>query len=184
MGDKMCVASDPLDTNISKYLEVPRSDYLYTPRSLFWPDVISLLAPKLDWRQAVCMAISVQRIVSMDSQEMIITGSNDHIQSRGLLARLTDGSVPSNEVMGEAIMTLFLAMTELEIAVLQHFTKNAVKIVCVLSSGYAGLPEPLQFVYTIVTTTAEGRFDILFPLIFLLSARTFRTPSRDLRSIA
>ena len=40
----------------------------------------------------------------MGPQEMIIAGSIDHLQSRGLLARLTGGSVPSNEVMGEAII--------------------------------------------------------------------------------
>ena len=107
------------------------SDYLYTPRSLFWPDVIFLTAPKLDWEQAVGMAISLQRIVSLDPQVMIIAGSNDHLQSQGLLARLTDGSVPSNEVMGEAIMTLLPAMTEVEIAVRQRFTKIAVNSVFV-----------------------------------------------------
>ena len=108
------------------------------------------------------MAISVQRIVSMDPQVLIIAGSNDHLQSRGLLTRLTDGSVPNNEVMGE-IVTLFSAMTEVEIAVRQCFTKNAVKIVFVLSSGYAALPEPLQFVYTMVTAKAEGQFDVIIP---------------------
>ena len=58
------------------------------------------------------MAISLLRVVSMDPQVMIIAGSNDHLQSRGLLNRLTDGSAPSNEVMGEAI--ILSAMTEVE----------------------------------------------------------------------
>ena len=57
---------------------------------------------------------------------MIIAGSNDHLKSRGLLARLPDGSVPSNEVTGEA-------MAEVQVAVRQGFTRNAVKIVYVLS---------------------------------------------------
>ena len=109
------------------------------------------------------MAISVQRIVSMDPQVMIIAGSNDYLQRRGLLARLTDGSVPSNEVMGEAIMTLLPAMPEVQVAVRQGITRNAVKIVFVLSPGYAVLPEPLQFLYTKVTTKAEGRFDVIIP---------------------
>ena len=51
---------------------------------------------------------------------MKIAGSNDHLKSRGLLARLTDGLIPSNEVMGEAIKTLLSAMTEVEIAVRQR----------------------------------------------------------------
>ena len=32
-----------------------------------------------------------------------------------------------------------------------------------LSPGYAALPEPLQFVYTMVTTIAEGRFNVIIP---------------------
>ena len=102
------------------------------------------------------MTISVQRTVSMDPQVIIFAGSNDHLQSRGLLPRLTDGSIPSNEVMGEAIMTLLSAMTEVETSVQRHFTKNVVKIIFVLSPGYAALPEPLQIVYTMVTTISRG----------------------------
>ena len=121
MGDSLFAAYDPLDIKNAKYLIVTSSDYPYTPRSLFWPDVIFLTAPKLVWGQAVSMAISVQIIVSMEPKVMIMAGSNDHLQSRGLLARLTDGSVPSNEVMGEAIMTLLSALTEVRIAVRQRF---------------------------------------------------------------
>ena len=82
----------------------------------------------------------------MDPQVIIIAGSNDHLQSRGLLSRLTDGSIPSNEIMGEAIMTLLSAVTEVESSVQRHFTRNVVKIIFVLSPGYATLPEPSQFV--------------------------------------
>ena len=99
----------------------------------------------------------------MDPQVIVIAGSNDHLQSRGLLSRLTDGSIPSNEVIGEAIMTLLSAMTEVEGSVQRHFAKNVLKIIVVLSPGYATLPEPLQFVYTMVTTLAEGRFSVIKP---------------------
>ena len=68
--------------------------------------MIFLTVPKLDWGQSVGLTISVQRTVSMDPQVIIIAGSNDHLQSRALLSRLTDGSIPSNEIMGDAIMTL------------------------------------------------------------------------------
>ena len=94
---------------------------------------------------------------------IVVAGSNDHLQSRGLLSRLTDGSIPNNEVMGEAIMTLHSAMAEIEASVKQRFTQNVVKVVFVLSPGYAALPEPLQFVYTMVTTIAEGRFSVKRP---------------------
>ena len=48
IGDDLFAAYDPLDMKAAKYLIVAGSDYLYTPRSLFWPDVIFLTAPKLD----------------------------------------------------------------------------------------------------------------------------------------
>ena len=61
MGDSLFSAYDPLDVKAAKYLIVASSDYLYTPRSLFWPDVLFFTAPKLDWAQSVGMTISVQR---------------------------------------------------------------------------------------------------------------------------
>ena len=161
VGDGLFAAYDPMDKKAAKYLIAASSDYLYTPRSLFWPDVTFLMAPKLDWGQAIGMMISVRRVVSMEPQVIVVAGSNDHLQSRGLLTRLTDGSIPSNEVIGEAIMTLLSAMAEVETAAKQRFTQNVVKVVFVLSPGYAALPEPLQFVYTMVTTTAEGRFNVI-----------------------
>ena len=163
IGDGLFAAYDPLEMKAAKYLIVASSDYLYTPRSLFWPDVIFLTAPKLDWGQAIGMMISVRRVVSMEPQVIVVAGSNDHLQKRGLLTRLTDASVPSNEVIGEAIMTSLSAMAEVETAAKQRFTQNVVKVVFVLSPGYAALPEPLQFVYTMVTTIAEGRFNVIIP---------------------
>ena len=126
VGDSLFAAYDPLDMKAAKYLIVAGSDYFYTPRSLFWPDVIFLTAPKLDWGQSAGMMISVRRVVSMEPQVIVVAGSNDHLQSRGLLSRLTDGSTPSNEVIGEAIMTLLSAMAEVETSVKQRFTQNEV----------------------------------------------------------
>ena len=40
---------------------------------------------------------------------------------------------------------------------------NVVKVIFVLSPGYAALPEPLQFVYTMVTTIAEGIYNVIIP---------------------
>ena len=107
------------------------SDYLYTPRSLFWPDVIFLTAPKLDWVQSVGMMIRVRRVVSMEPQVIVVAGSNDHLQSRGLLSRLTEGSIPSNEVIGEVRIVLLSAMAEVDTSVKQRFTQNVVKVVFV-----------------------------------------------------
>ena len=192
-------SSDPLDIKAAKHLTVAKSDYLYRPRSLFWPDVVFSKAPKLDWGQSVGMIISVRRTISMNPQVIVIAGSNDHLQSRGLLSRLTDGSIQSNEVIGEAIIMLLSAMTEVEASVQRHFTKNVVKTIFVLSPGYATLPEPLQFVYTMVAALVEGRFSVITPepnrivtpitithpiLSFLASGRTFPMPSRDSRIAA
>ena len=200
MGDSLFAAYDPLGIKSAKYLILASSDYLYTPRSLFWPDVIFLTAPELDWGQAVGMRISVQRTVFIDQQIIIIIASlNDDLRSRELMTRRTDGSVPSNVVMGEAIMTLLSAMTEAERSVQQRFTKNVRKIIFVLSPGYAALREPLHFVYTMDTRLAEGRFNVVIPalnryvdpnnyyplaLSFLLSGWTYRTPSKGSSSIA
>ena len=120
----------------------------------------------------------------MDPQVMVIAGSNDHLQSRGLLSRLTDGSIPSNGIIGEAIMTLLSAMTELEASVQRHFTKNAAKIIFVLSPGYAALPEPLQFVYTMVTTLAEGQFSvIIFAPNRMVDPNNYYLPRSELPAI-
>ena len=158
VGDGLFAAYDPLDMKAAKYLIVASFGC-----SLFWPDAIFLTAPKLDWGQSIGMMISVRRVVSMEPQVIVVAWSNDHLQSRGLFSRLTDGSIPSNEVIGEAIMTLLSAMAEVETAAKQRFTQNVVEVVFVLSPGYAALPEPLQFVYTMVTTIAEGRFNVIIP---------------------
>ena len=163
VGDGLFAAYDPLDMKAAKYLIVASSDDLYTPRFRFWPDVIFLTAPKLDWGQTVGIMISVRRVVSMEPQVIIFARSNDHLQSSGLLSRLTDGSIPGNEVIGEAIMTLLTAMAEVETAAKQRFTQNVVKVVFVLTQGCAAFPEPLQFVYMMVTTIAEGRFNVIIP---------------------
>ena len=60
-------------------------------------------------------------------------------------------------------MTLLLAITEVESSVQRHFSRNVVKIISLLSLGYATLPEPLHFVYSMVTTLAEGQFNVIIP---------------------
>ena len=179
VGEGLFAAYDPLDMKAAKHLIVASSDYLYTPRSLFCPDVIFLTAPKLDWGQSVRMMISVRMVVSMEPQVIVIAGSNDHLQSSSLLSRLTNGSIPGNEVIGEAIMTLLTAMVEAEATAKQRFTQNVVRVVFMLSPGYAALPEPLQFVYTMVTTIAEGRFNVIIPAPNRMVDRSNYSPSRS-----
>ena len=54
--------------------------------------MIFLTSPKLDWGQSAGMMLSVQRDVNMEPQVIVVAGSNDRLQSGGLLSRLTGGS--------------------------------------------------------------------------------------------
>ena len=195
-GDSLFAAYDPQEMKLGKILIVASSDYLYIPHSLFWSDVIFLTAPYLDWGQAIGMAISVQRVVNLYPVVVIVPGSNDPLQSRGLLNAHIDGSTPSSEAVGEAIMTLLSAMTEAEKSIRQYFARQLVKVIFVLSPGYASLSEPLQFVCAMVVLLAEGRLDVVisapnrqmdpnryYPLRSELST-TSRMRFRGLRTIA
>ena len=160
VGDSLFAAYDPLEIKAAKYLIVASSDYLYTPRSLFWPDVIFLTAPKLDWGQSAGMTINVRRVVSIEPQMIVIARSNDHLQSRGLLTRLTDGSIPSNEVIGEALSHGWcwtMSTTTLHSECIEGH-------LCVITGvRHIARTSSVQFVYTMVTTIAEGRFSVIIP---------------------
>ena len=59
-----------------------------------------------------------------------------------------------------------------------------VKVIFVLSPGYAALPEPLQFVYTMVTTLAEGRFNVIIPAPNrMVDPNTYYPPRSELSAI-
>ena len=103
----------------------------------------------------------MQRVVNVDPEVVIIAGSNDHLQSRELLNALIDGSNPSSEAVGEAIMTLLSTMKESEKLKRKCFARHLVKVFFMLSHGYALLPQHLQFVYAMVILMAEGRFDVM-----------------------
>ena len=81
------------------------------------------------------MAIIVQRVVNLDLEVVIVAGSNDHLQRRGLLNALIDGFTPSPEAVGEAIMTLLSDMTEAEKLIRQCFARQLVKVIFVLCPG-------------------------------------------------
>ena len=130
--------------------------------------MIFLTAPTLNWGQAVGMAKSVKKIVSMDPQVLIIAGSNDHLQSRGLLARLIDGSVLSNEVMAEAIMTLLSAMAEVQVALPpgtlhQEREEDYLCVVTGICGAAGAITICVHNGHYKVTTIAEGQFDVIMP---------------------
>ena len=54
-------AYDKAEMRKAKIMIVASSDFVYTSKSLFWPDVIMLAAVDLDLMQSVSVAIGVQR---------------------------------------------------------------------------------------------------------------------------
>ena len=61
---------------------VASSDFVYTSKSLFWPDVIMLAAVDLDVMHSVSMAIGVQRQTEMNPIIIRYAGMNDHLHSK------------------------------------------------------------------------------------------------------
>ena len=88
------------------------------------------------------MAISVQKVVNVDPEVVTIAGSNDDLQSRGLLNALIDGFTTSAEAVREAIMKRLSAMLEAKKSIRQGIARQLVKVIFVLSPGYASLPQP------------------------------------------
>ena len=92
------------------------SDFVYTSKSLFWPDVRMLAAVDLDVMQSVSMAIGVQRQTEMNPITIVFAGMNDHQHSRGFLSRLREPTTAEDAVwpaikdilesMGEVVDTL------------------------------------------------------------------------------
>ena len=74
----------------------------------------------------------------MDPELVIIAGSIEHLHSRGLLNALVDGSVPSSEAVGEAIMGLLSAMMQAERLIRQSSARQLVKIIlcCLPTTPY------------------------------------------------
>ena len=58
-------AYDKAEMRKAKVMIVASSDFVYTSKSLFWPDVIMLAAFDLELMQSVSMAIGVQRQTEM-----------------------------------------------------------------------------------------------------------------------
>ena len=83
-------AYDKAETRKAKIIIVASSDFVYTSKSLFWPDVLMLAAVDLDLMQSVSMAIGVQRQTVMQPITIVFAGINDHLHSRGFLSRLRE----------------------------------------------------------------------------------------------
>ena len=82
----------------AKIIIVANSEFVYTSKSLFWPDVIMLTAVDLDLLQAVSLAIGVQRQTEMNTITIVFAGINDHLHSRGFLGSLREPKTAKNAV--------------------------------------------------------------------------------------
>ena len=109
-------AYDKAEIRKAKNMMVASSDFVYTSKSLFWPDVIMLAAVNLDLMQSVSLAIGVQRQTEINPITIIFAGMNDHLYSRRFLSRLREPTTAEDAVrpaikdilesMGEVVDTL------------------------------------------------------------------------------
>ena len=104
-------AYDKAEMRKAKIMIVANSEFVYTSKSLFWPDVIMLAAVDLDLLQSVSLAIGVQRQMDMNPITIVLAGINDHLHKRGFLSRLRDPTTAEN-AMWPAIKDILESMGE------------------------------------------------------------------------
>ena len=83
-------AYDKAEKRKIKIMIVANSEFVYTSKSLFWPDVIMFWPAGSDLLQSVSMAIGVQRQTDMNPITIVFAGINDYLHSRGFMSRLRD----------------------------------------------------------------------------------------------
>ena len=154
-------AYDKAEMRKAKIMVVANSEFVYTSKSLFWPDVIMLAAVDLDLLQSISLAIGGQRQTDMNPITIVFAGINDHLHSRGFLSRLRDPTTAENAVW-PAIKDILESMGEVVDATKEgSFNKVTLRVVFALSPGYAHLPDGLKFVYAIAALHSEGKYDVI-----------------------
>ena len=134
-------AYDKAEMRKAKIMVVANSEFVYTSKSLFWPDVIMLAAVDLDLLQSVSLAIGVQRQTEMNPITILFAGIKDHLHSRGFLSRLRGPATAENAVW-PAIKDILESMGEVVDATKEgSFNKVTLGVVFALSPGYAHLPD-------------------------------------------
>ena len=133
--ESIFAAYDKAEMRKAKIMIVANSEFVYTSKSLFWPDVIILAAVDLDLLQAVSLAIGVQRQTDMNPTTIVFAGINDHLYNRGFLSRLRDPTTAENSVW-PAIKDILESMGEVVDATKEgSFTKVTPGVVFALSPG-------------------------------------------------
>ena len=155
--ENIFAAYDKAELTKARIMIVANSDFVYTSKSLFRPDVRMLAAVDLDLTQSVSRAIGVQRQTDMNPITIVFAGINDHLHSRGFLSRLRE-TTTAEAAVGPAIKD----SGEIEDTLKEgSFTKITPRAVFALSPGYARLPDGLKFVYAIVALLSEGKYDVI-----------------------
>ena len=154
-------AYDKAEMRKAKIMIVANSDFVYTSKSVFCPDVIMLAAVDLDLKQSLSMAIGVKRQTDVNPITIVFAGINDHLHSRGFLSRLREPT-RAEAAVWPAINDILESMGEEEDTLKEGaFTKITPRAVFALSPGYAHLPDGLKFVYAIVALLSEGKNDVI-----------------------
>ena len=154
-------AYDKAEMRKAKIMIVASSDFFYTSKSLYRPDVIMLAAVDLDLMQSVSMAIGVQRQTEMHPITIVFAGINYHPHSRGFLSRLREPTTAKGAVW-PAIKDILESMGEVVDTLKEGaFTKIIPKAVFALSPGYAHLPDGRKFVYAMVALLSEDKYDVI-----------------------
>ena len=97
-NETIFAAYDKAEMRKAKIMIRASSEFVYTSKSLFWPDFIMLAAVNLDLMQSVSMAIGVQRQLEMNPITIVFAGMNDHLHSRGFLSRLREPTAAEDAV--------------------------------------------------------------------------------------
>ena len=149
-NETIFAAYDKAEMRKALIMIVASSNFVFTSKSLFSPDVMRLAAVNLDLMQSVSMAVRVQRQTEMNPITIVFAGINDHLHSRGFLSRLREPTT-AKAVVWPAIKDILESMGEVVDTLKEGaFTKVTPRAMFALSPGYARLPDGLKIVYAIV----------------------------------
>ena len=134
-NETIFAAYDKAEMRKAKIMIVASSDFVYTSKSLFWPDVIMFAVVDLELMQSGSMAIGEHRQTEMNPITIVFAGMNDHLYSRGFMSRLREPTT-AKDVVWPAIKDILESMSEVVDTLKEGaFTKITPRALFALSSG-------------------------------------------------
>ena len=120
-----------------------------------------LAAIDLDLVQSVSMAIGIQRQTEINPITIVFAGINDHPYTRGFLSRFRE-TTTAEDAIWPAIKDIHESMSKIMDTLKEDaLPKITPKSVLAVSPGYAHLPDGLNFVYAIMASLSQGKFDVI-----------------------